>query len=346
VVHRVKYLELLVRIRRRMTTTEERIESLDRALDEIEVIEAIYGCAEQDDDAASAFSIISVAEHQKAKDFFATGSSDDASSGASIPQLEIELRIPIINNDNDVEPVCDATLRWCLPPGYPLIPAVVSIISLTALRRGSREELSNEINQHAKELAGQEAILQLVECVKEKVAEHLARDRLISNNVDTVTDEAQSSHSTKWGRRWIWVHHITNIDRCKSIVQEAKQLGLGGYLKPGYPGVVVVEGPSLRCDEFVSFIKGNKSRPGGFGRNWGHHVRGHIDFDTCITDNGNAGNAEEDSSCGCAKKQQQSRPQLTMEFKELEEDLATLGKLCRECGLDDEFKEYIMQHKR
>lgn len=330
-----------------MTTTEERIESLQRALDEIEVIEAIYGCPEQDDVATSSFSIVSVAEHQKAKDLLTIrSSSGDASSGANISQLEIELRIPIINNDNDVEAVCNATLRWCLPPGYPLIPAVVSIISLTALRRGSREELSNEVNRHAKELAGQEAILQLVEFLKEKLAEHLARDRIINKTVEcddtTISDEAQSSHSTKWGRRWIWVHHITDTDRCKSIVQEAKELGLGGYLKPGYPGVVVVEGPSVRCDEFVSFIKGNKSRPGGFGRNWGHHVRGHIDFDTCITEDGND---EEDTSGGHAKKKQQ-RPQLTTEFKELEEDLATLGKMCRECGLEDEFKEYIMQHKR
>jgi hypothetical protein len=74
-------------------------------------------------------------------------------------------------------------------------------------------------------------------------------------------------------RRWVWVHHITNSGRIKQIVHEASQLHLGGYVKGGYPGVVVIEGQSNACKEFIVWIKGNKSRPGGFGRNWGHHVR-------------------------------------------------------------------------
>ena len=84
---------------------------------------------------------------------------------------------------------------------------------------------------------------------------------------DSVTNETI-------GRRWIWVHHITNSGRLKQIVTEAEELKLGGFLKGGYPGVVIVEGDSKSCDEFVVWVKGNKSRPGGFGRNWtAYHPR-------------------------------------------------------------------------
>jgi len=119
-------------------------------------------------------------------------------------------------------------------------------------------------------------------------------------------------------RAWIWVHHISNADRLKQIVIEAQQHGLGGYLKGGYPGVVVVEGQSQSVDDFISWIKGNKSRPGGFGRNWGHHVRGEARVE---------------------------KRQLPVQFEELEDDMSKFGSLCKEAGVDKEFREFILQHK-
>jgi hypothetical protein len=56
-------------------------------------------------------------------------------------------------------------------------------------------------------------------------------------------------------RRWVWVHHITNSGRIKQIVHEASQLHLGGYVKGGYPGVVVIEGQLKRG----SFLVGLRS---------------------------------------------------------------------------------------
>jgi len=81
---------------------------------------------------------------------------------------------------------------------------------------------------------------------------------------------------------------------------------------------VVVEGQSQSVDDFISWIKGNKSRPGGFGRNWGHHVRGE------------------------AFGEKRELPQL---FEELEDDMSKFGSLCKEAGVDKEFREFILQHK-
>ena len=98
-------------------------------------------------------------------------------------------------------------------------------------------------------------------------------DKGIFLNSENVEDKGNDASCS---RLWIWVHHITNTTRRKVIVQEAKEMSLSGYLKHGYPGIVVVEGKTKLCDEYVQWIKGNKSRPGGFGRNWGHHVRGQV----------------------------------------------------------------------
>ena len=123
------------------------------------------------------------------------------------------------------------------------------------------------------------------------------------------------------GRRWIWAHHIKDAGRRKDITKEARDLALGGYLKGGYPGIVVVEGETHACNEFVSWVKGNKSRPGGFGRNWGHHVRGEISLP--------AG----------------ARRRLPATFEELEEDMGALGAACARHGLEEEFLQYVLQHK-
>jgi len=71
------------------------------------------------------------------------------------------------------------------------------------------------------------------------------------------------------------------------------------------------------CDEFVNWIKGSKSQPGGFGRNWGHHVKCEIEI---------------------------TNRQLPLEFTELE-DMRDLAAACKERGLEEEFLEYVMQHK-
>ena len=53
----------------------------------------------------------------------------------------------------------------------------------------------------------------------------------------------------------MWAHHISSAARRGLIVKEARALNLGGYLKPGYPGVVVVEGARGDLEDFVSWMK-------------------------------------------------------------------------------------------
>ena len=42
-------------------------------------------------------------------------------------------------------------------------------------------------------------------------------------------------------RRCIWFHHIKALGKRKHIVEWGGELGLGGYSKPGFPGIVLVE---------------------------------------------------------------------------------------------------------
>ena len=152
----------------------------------------------------------------------------------------------------------------------------------------------------------------------------------------TVRTGSKSSESLGNGdglRCWIWVHHITDKDRRKSIIEEANCLKLSGFLKSGYPGVILIEGRSDDCQSFVTWVKGNKSRPGGFGRQWGHHCRGQI-----VLDSQKDWRLSQEILSPCSDIQNAST------FTELE-DLADLAEECRKADLEDEFLTYVMQHK-
>jgi hypothetical protein len=180
------------------------------------------------------------------------------------------------------------------------------------------DDLSLKLTNRTKELIGSETMMKVINECRDAIDDWKAAINVDSQEMKEDYTVDKSLPSCLLSRRWIWVHHITNSNQLNQIVQEARQLHLGGYVKGGYPGVVVLEGSCPNCDEFVVWIKGSKSRPGGFGRNWGHHVRGEAMI-----------NAR----------------QLPETFEELEDNMGKLGGLCRQFGVGEEFREFILQHK-
>lgn len=310
------------------------MEALERALTEVEALEAIYD---------TAFTISNEDCLRQARESIECA-GDEISAAAGnppIPRLDVRL---------DLSTACGAgqagvnqqTLILCvgLPPGYPESTAAqVSIQQWNDRTRHECEMVTRQLQHRADALLGQEAVMELVQAVQDAT---ITAPQTLLNDENTTLNAAGSpaerifereseqgstqsdalndgSDDNQNGRRWIWVHHIKDTARRKAIIQEARECNLGGFLKYGYPGIVVVEGSQSDCDAFVSWVKGNKSRPGGFGRNWGHHVRGEI------------------NNIPVAKNQ------LPKEFVELEE-MKDLGAACKECGVEDEFLAYVMQH--
>ncbi|KAL7529372.1 hypothetical protein ACHAXR_002928 [Thalassiosira sp. AJA248-18] len=290
---------------------EEKVDALERAVLEIDAMVSIF-CQDftgeiQAGDNEFVITTVEALDHARTI-------IDCPPDAFDAPRIDVEMHV---HTHSDVSSI--TRLRICLPPGYPSFShAEVTVLSIPKnLPRNHFDELSTKLQLRAKENSGSEAMLEIInEC--RDVMENWDMNKL-SNQVlenELPTDNANKIESIS--RRWIWVHHITNSSRLKQIVTEAQNLKLGGYLKGGYPGVVLVEGSTLSCDEFVGWIKGNKSRPGGFGRNWGHHVRGETTVDN---------------------------RQLPESFEELKDDMGKLGALCKEFGVEEEFREFILQHK-
>uniref|UniRef100_T1H496 Small nuclear ribonucleoprotein Prp3 C-terminal domain-containing protein n=1 Tax=Megaselia scalaris TaxID=36166 RepID=T1H496_MEGSC len=56
-------------------------------------------------------------------------------------------------------------------------------------------------------------------------------------------------------RLWIYSHHIKSKTKRKNIIQNANELDLSGFMRPGKPGVICVEGLKSNTTEFYKIIK-------------------------------------------------------------------------------------------
>lgn len=53
----------------------------------------------------------------------------------------------------------------------------------------------------------------------------------------------------------LWMHHIKSTEKRKNLVGWARELGCSGFSKPGFPGVVVVEGAAPDVREYVARVR-------------------------------------------------------------------------------------------
>jgi len=73
------------------------------------------------------------------------------------------------------------------------------------------------------------------------------------SDVGGSTGGGQGDSSLALSRRCLIFHHIKNLNKRKAIVQWGGELRLGGWSKPGFPGVVLVE-VSTRCRPAVHSV--------------------------------------------------------------------------------------------
>jgi len=73
------------------------------------------------------------------------------------------------------------------------------------------------------------------------------------NSIDTL--RVPSSKHDEIKIVLIWTHHLLSTQKRKFIRDRSNSLSLAGYSKPGYPGVIVVEGTSEHVDLFIQELK-------------------------------------------------------------------------------------------
>lgn len=101
-----------------------------------------------------------------------------------------------------------------------------------------------------------------IECIDEIITAFqasldLSGTRATDVNKSPSSDDLQSSDKKDDEKKLIliWTHHLLSTQKRKFIRDRSDALALVGYSKPGYPGVIVVEGFEGDVDLFVRELK-------------------------------------------------------------------------------------------
>ncbi|CRL00377.1 CLUMA_CG013645, isoform A [Clunio marinus] len=122
---------------------------------------------------------------------------------------------------------------------------------------------TDSLNKH-QEMRIKQAIENFIETEVDKSEPYMYQVILwLQDNFDDIiTIENQTTNSVKdeneaetVQREWIWSHHIYSKIKRQDINKLCKNHQLNGFMWPGKPGVICIEGPSESVREVVKIIK-------------------------------------------------------------------------------------------
>jgi len=295
-------------------------DNLERQLEELEVLEAIYP-----DELTVDASRVSAVKQVLRDNPDGVGDGDVASH--KLPTL-LSLTIKLGRLAN-LEYYSGKPLKYAHPSitvEFPLTypesspPLVTKTVGLCA-------EITNVIPKYLDAHSGEECIMQLIMSINERIEEQNERtvqdyqngvekkeQTLKANtNIDVVVDSNEAALPII-GRRIINSPYILKPAKIKDIKKCADELKLGGYAKVGKPGIIVIEGPEEGCKQYCPMLE---------NRGWKYQKV--------------QGEQQEEGVAGTSIDEMRLLNSAG-EFKVLGEDtMSELSQLCREAGLADLF---------
>uniref|UniRef100_A0A0G4FJI8 RWD domain-containing protein n=1 Tax=Chromera velia CCMP2878 TaxID=1169474 RepID=A0A0G4FJI8_9ALVE len=311
-------------------------DALTRQLEELEAVQAMYsldGIIEFDEQARNAASAFCKCPET-----------------ATLPPL-LSLLVTLARKGDGGLQAGRVSMSVSLPLLYPQCDAPKFCVVSGELPPSRCERIAASARTAAEEVPGQECLFQVVEAARESCREQIAEDKREElefletfqrlqgiQTEDAISggeseeedgDGASSSSGPRvvmgtfpvefrragppvLGRRLLYSHHIRAESKKRAILEWAAELGLGGYSKVGYPGVIVVEGDEQCVQEYVSRLQRLR---------WKHFVvRGEQ-----ITEGREGGDL--DSMRALPRRMSQLGP----------EEMSQLASLCRQAGLEDLF---------
>ncbi|OQR82445.1 conserved protein with YSHH motif SOme fused to polo box [Achlya hypogyna] len=158
----------------------------------------------------------------------------------SLPPLRLVLRFKDY-------PVDHATpeLHLEMPPAYP--DALLAFdLRCPTLSRQEKQSIVERLTTAVDASAGSVVAFELYQAVQEILQEIIA-----DVQVDLPPPPEQPQAPPVVGRRAIYFHHIIATSKRRVVIEWAKELGLGGYSKIGWPGVIIAEGPEPHVAEYI-----------------------------------------------------------------------------------------------
>eukprot|EP00041_Stephanoeca_diplocostata_P017987 m.372943 g.372943 ORF g.372943 m.372943 type:complete len:289 (-) comp20881_c0_seq4:1496-2362(-) len=154
---------------------------------------------------------------------------------------------------------CESTrtvgCRVTLPMSYPEsgLPQISIVTRSNApVTKSEGLKIQSDVLVEIQELLGDECIFQAVDVATASLNDLLAGK---SDSVEEHAREERDAQNITVGRRLIWFHHIKSPTKKRHIETWGSELNLRGYYKPGYPGILIVEGAEDSVEEYCSRLR-------------------------------------------------------------------------------------------
>lgn len=145
-------------------------------------------------------------------------------------------------------------VRIELPHLYPQLELARISVNSALLGKVKEQHLKGEIKNYLEQEykeAEEPYVYQLLSWLQEKIEMLLLRPA--SELEQPVVAEEQTKGVLE--RIWIYSHHIKSSAKRQELINQARQLQLSGFSRPGKPGIICVEGRPEQVQEYWRTIK-------------------------------------------------------------------------------------------
>ena len=143
-------------------------------------------------------------------------------------------------------------LEVLLPSDYPEGASAEIRISWSALDSSQEFQINDSIKLILSENKGDSVIL-LVMSELTNLLLDIVNDQLQSSNLEETP--ADFPEVSIYSRVWYYAHHIYSREKRTNMLQWSKEWCLTGFILPGKPGIICIEGLKKNCKEFNSRVR-------------------------------------------------------------------------------------------
>lgn len=189
----------------------------------------------------------------------------------SLNDTTVAAPLDLAAGDDDTtifEPADTATLRFTLPPSYPLDGhASCAVEWATAYRvpPSVKDHVAAAVASSLAGAAGDASIFSAVDAANDALRDQSERHAAAYASFTADAPPVSSRAAVEWSvsvegtataltRRLIYSHHIIAPSKRAGLKECAQILGVTTFVKIGWPGCICLEGPTDRVDAFVNHI--------------------------------------------------------------------------------------------
>jgi Protein of unknown function (DUF1115)/RWD domain len=147
-------------------------------------------------------------------------------------------------------------VRVELPHYYPALEHPYITVRASCYSKQQDQEIKRQIDAFiANEVVDKEEpyAFAIISWIQENL------ERFLTVRIDAATPEVVSSPKlVTFERLWIYSHHIKSEKKRHTLVNTARDLDLSGFSRPGWPGIICVEGLHDNTQEYWKIIRGMK----------------------------------------------------------------------------------------